>query len=263
MSQPNAVASFFGGGGKGITWPDQPPKTVSGVITMVHPPEPQRDPKTGLPTDKMQIRIELETAERSPEIEFDDGARTLYVKSYMRSAIGDALKKVGEKEPKIGGTLTVAFVRLEPPERPGLNPGKIYEAVYQPPAVTGDFFNGGQGQAPQAAVQQYPNGMSPTGAPLPPQYAAPPQPQYVAPQPQQPVQQQMPVAPQQQPQPQYVAAGAPTPAPAGAPGQPGFAQGPQAAPGIPKPDSISAEAWAAMDENTRRTVASAVGTPQF
>jgi hypothetical protein len=235
VTQPNAVASFFTGGGKGITWPDQPGKTVSGTITAVHPPEPVKDLITGQPTEKQQIRIDLTTSERDPEIEFDDGSRTLYVKSYMRSAIGDALKKVGEKEPKVGGTLTVSFVRLEPPERPGLNPGKIFEAVYQPPAVTGNFFGGnGQPGQQQAAPPQ--------------QYAAQ---TYTTP-PQQPVQQQVPVT--------AAPPAVPAPAPQAAP-----APAPQAAPGIPKPPGVDMtdQAWALLDDNTRRTVAAAVGAPPF
>lgn len=255
MTQPNAVASFFTGGGKGITWPDQPPKTISGTITMVHPPEPVMDPKTQMPTDKQQIRIELSTNERNPEIEFDDGGRTLYVKSYMRSAIGDALKKVGEREPKIGGTLTVTFTHLEPPDRPGLSPSKHFDCVYQPPAVTGDFFGAGQNGAQQAAPQQQyaqggyvaPPQQQPQYAQQPQQYAAapPPPPQPVQqPVPQQPVQQQMPV-PQQ------------------APVQAGFAQGPAATPGVAKPDGFSQEAWDAMPEESRRTVAAAMGTPPY
>lgn len=127
------LGGFFGGG-KGITWPEQPPKTVTGTITTVHPPEPVNDPKTGLPTDRKQVRIELETTERDPDQQFDDGARTLYVKSYMRSAIGDALRRAGAKEPEIGGTLTVTFVRTEPADRPGLSPSKHFEAVYAPPS---------------------------------------------------------------------------------------------------------------------------------
>ena len=229
MTQPNAVASFFTGGGKGITWPDQPPKTVSGTITMVHPPEPVMDPKTGQPTDKQQIRIELATNERNPEIEFDDGSRTLYVKSYMRGAIGDALKKIGEKEPKIGGTLTVTFVRLEPPERPGLSPSKHFEAVYQPPAVTGDFFGQGTNGAAQAgataAQAAYAAAQAPAPAPAP-------------------------VPPAQAPQPQYAA-----PAPAAPPAA--------AVPGPQKPPQMSDAAWAAMDPATQATVAAALGGPPF
>jgi hypothetical protein len=127
------LGGFFGGG-KGITWPDQPPKTITGTITVVHPPEPVNDPKTGLPTDRKQVRIELDTTERDADQQFDDGARTLYVKSYMRSAIGDALRRAGAKEPEVGGTLTVTFVRTEPADRPGLSPSKHFEAVYSPPS---------------------------------------------------------------------------------------------------------------------------------
>lgn len=128
-----SLGGFFGGG-KGITWPDQPPKSITGKITLVHPPEPVNDPKTGQPTDRKQVRIELETTERDPEQQFDDGARTLYVKSYMRSAIGDALRRAGVKEPEVGGTLTVTFVRTEPADRPGLSPSKHFEATYTPPS---------------------------------------------------------------------------------------------------------------------------------
>lgn len=154
------LGGFFGGG-KGITWPDQPPKTVTGTITAVHAPEPVNDPKTGLPTDRQQVRIELETTERDPDSQFDDGARTLYVKSYMRSAIGDALRRAGAKEPAVGGTLTVSFVRTEPADRPGLSPSKHFEATYAPPpsGVAQHF-----GTTPAAA---------PAAVPVPPATPAP------------------------------------------------------------------------------------------
>ena len=161
----STVSGFFTGGGKGITWPETPGKdggrvSVTGTITAVHPPEPVLDPKTGQPTDRQQVRIDLSTDERDPQADFDDGARTLYVKSYMRSAVGEALRRIGEKEPKVGGKLLVRFVRIEPPARPGLSPSKIFEAQYQPPAVTGDYFNGGQ---PQQPAQQPPAAQWPVG----------------------------------------------------------------------------------------------------
>lgn len=156
------LGGFFGGG-KGITWPDQPPKSVSGTITAVHPPEPVNDPKTGLPTDRMQVRIELETNERDPDSSFDDGARTLYVKSYMRSAIGDALRRAGAKEPAVGGTLTVTFVRTEPADRPGLSPSKHFEAVYTPPpsGVAQHFGTAAPAAAPAAPAPAAPAPVKP------------------------------------------------------------------------------------------------------
>jgi hypothetical protein len=42
---------------------------IDGVITKVHPPD-----------QRGAIRIELDTDLRDPEIENDDGARTIYVK---------------------------------------------------------------------------------------------------------------------------------------------------------------------------------------
>jgi hypothetical protein len=143
----STIGGFFTGGGKGITWPDEPGKSVTGTITAVHEPEAVLDPKTGQPTDRQQVRMELQTDERDPEADFDDGQRTLYVKSYMRGAIGDALRRAGAREPKIGGKLTVTFVRTEPPERPGLSASKHFEAVYEPPSTTGSFFGNGDNSA--------------------------------------------------------------------------------------------------------------------
>lgn len=156
-----SLGGFFGGG-KGITWPDQPPKSITGTITAVHPPEPVNDPKTGLPTDRKQVRIELETTERDSDQQFDDGARTLYVKSYMRSAIGDALRRAGAKEPEVGGTLTVTFVRTEPADRPGLSPSKHFEAVYTPPSKgVAEHFGTAAAAAPAAPAVPTPTAAAP------------------------------------------------------------------------------------------------------
>lgn len=145
------IGGFFSGGAKGVTWPDMPPASVTGIIDVVHPPEAVLDPKDGKDTGKKQIRIVLKTDLRDPTIEEDDGRRTLYVKSYMRGAVGDALRKAGVKEPEIGGRLTVSFVRTEPPERPGLSASKHFEAQYVPAAQASagqHLSNGGQTASP-------------------------------------------------------------------------------------------------------------------
>lgn len=190
----SALGGFFSGGAKGITWPDRPDSPggrtfVTGVIETVHDPEPVIDMVTGNPTDKMQVRIVLKTEERDPTEPDDDGRRTLYVKSWMRGAVGEALRKAGAKEPEVGGTLSVQFVGLIPAERPGLNPGKKFAATYSaPPSAAGQYLGGGQ-PAAQPQAQQY----------VPPQQS-----------PQQPVQQQIPQSVAQPvaqpiPQPQAVA----------------------------------------------------------
>ena len=77
-----------------------------------------------------------------------DGSRTLYVKSYLRGAIGDALRKAGERNgPQVGAKLTVTFVRTEAPDRPGLSPSKHFECVYEKGAAGGgtDYYSGSTG----------------------------------------------------------------------------------------------------------------------
>lgn len=183
----STLGGFFSGGAKGVTWPERPDTpggrtAVSGVIEVVHPPEAVQDPKTGQPTDRQQVRIVLKTEERDPTDPEDDGRRTLYVKSWMRSAIGDALRKAGVKEPEVGGTLTVRFTHVEAPDRPGLSPSKKFAAQYTAAPVTGSYFAGGgvpTGQPVAPPAQQY---VPPAAPPAPP---APPV----------PVQQQIPVPP--------------------------------------------------------------------
>jgi hypothetical protein len=141
-----ALAGFFsGGGGKSAKFPTIG-TTIAGTITAVHPPEPQRDFTTGLDVPgKTQVRIELATDQRDPEIEFDDGSRTLYVRGWMTGAIGEAIRKSGVKEPQIGGQLSVTYIKDGQPTRPGFQGPKQFSATYTPPtaaqASTSGFFN--------------------------------------------------------------------------------------------------------------------------
>lgn len=143
MTQPNqAVAGFFGGAGKTAKFPEVG-TTVSGTITAVSAPEPQTDIKTGAPIPgKEQIRISLQTDERDPQDPDDDGRRTVFVKGWMRGAIGDALRRAGAAAPEVGGKLSIAFTSERPPEIPGFNPTKLFEATYEKPstAATAGFF---------------------------------------------------------------------------------------------------------------------------
>lgn len=216
---------FAGGGGRGINWPDNPPATVTGTVTVVHPPEEILDLKDKKPTGKFQVRIGLATAFRNFEMcsrpddpaEVDDGARTLYVKSWMRGAIGDALRKVNKKEPEIDGRLTVTFVKTEPPTGPGLSASKHFEAVYEPPAASAGFFGGDQAVAAT-------NGAA----------AGPPKPEGI-------------------PQAAWDVMDAATKA-----AIVGAASGPA------KPEGIDQKAWDAMDAQTKQAVASTVASlPPF
>ena len=62
----------------------------------------------------------MQTDERDPSDQFDDGARTLYVRGWMTGAIGDAVRKASAREPQIGGKLTVTYTGDGQPSRPGI-----------------------------------------------------------------------------------------------------------------------------------------------
>jgi hypothetical protein len=168
MTQAQQTADgFFSGGGKAVKFTTVG-DSVTGIVAAVHQPEQQTTPgdnmpvfdkKTGAP--KMQIRIELETDQRDPSDEWDDGRRTLYCRGWMKGAIGDALRRAGASgAPAIGGKLTVTFSAEEP--NPGLSPTKKFTATYVPPSANGaDGFFGGD-----PVTQQVP-GTPPPAAPEP------------------------------------------------------------------------------------------------
>ena len=163
-----SIDSFFsGGGGRSVSWRDKPlGASVEGTIEAVHPPQQVTDPKDGALKFKkngdpiMQVRIDLQTAFRNFEMcrppedsdETDDGRRSLYVGGWMTGAVGDALRKAGQKgAPQEGARLKVTLTERTPPDNPALNPTNKFEAEYTPPSAqaTQQFFsNGTQQSAP-------------------------------------------------------------------------------------------------------------------
>lgn len=108
-------------------------------------------------TPKMQVLVELMTAERDPAKHDDDGTRTLYIKGKeLTKAIRDAVRQGGADGIHTGGQLVVQYVADGPKEN-GLNAPKLYAARYTPPAVS--FAGVGTPAAQQPAVvqqQQFP-----------------------------------------------------------------------------------------------------------
>lgn len=141
----STIHSFFssGGGGKYAKF-EKIGDQIKGKVVAVHPPEQATDPQGKVKTDKhgtplMLVRLELQTDLRNPDIEFDDGIRTLYVQSYMTDAVIQALRKAGASEPEIGGELDVVLTELVP-NPPPLNASKMFQASYVRPANA--FFAG-------------------------------------------------------------------------------------------------------------------------
>lgn len=94
--------------------------------------ETQMD-KNGNP--KQQIIYTLQTDERDPEIEDDDGKRRVFAKWAIQRAIStclaeSGLAKVGLQE---GGTLSIKFSGTQKASQRGYSDIKLYEASYTAP----------------------------------------------------------------------------------------------------------------------------------
>jgi hypothetical protein len=147
------IEDFFTGGVPAVKFPDGAYGTViGGEITADPRMQQQRDYTTGDPicypdgNPAMQMVIVVQTGQHDPGIEGDDGNRALYVKGQMKQAVGEALRKHGEKAPRRGGKLWLKYLEDKPVTlkngRPG-NPQKIYAAKYEPPAqaAASQFFD--------------------------------------------------------------------------------------------------------------------------
>lgn len=265
-----SIESFFaGGGGKSVSWKDKALGTsVTGTIKTVHRPQPRTDPVTNEPVinkatgqPKMQVRIDLATAERDPSDPEDDGSRGLYVQGWMQGAIGDALRKAGvQGGPQVGGQLTVQLVERTPNDNPALAPINKFAAWYVPPSPAAGFFGAPQDAAPQQPVAPPPG--VPQYAPQPPQtvYQAPvpsmtPGAGYAVPPHTVPAPIQPPPGVPQYPAQQPVAPEAPPAAPQGVPAAVGAI--------VAKPAPISQEAWDSMDDAQKAQLAATMGDIPF
>jgi hypothetical protein len=143
----NASADFFGGGGISAAKFPVVGTVVSGIITEEPTVQQQKDFTSGEPlvwsdgSPRLQLVVTLRTAHVDPSIPGDNGERRLYVKGAMRTAIAQAVKTSGKRQLDIGATLTVTYAGDGEAARPGLNPPKLYTAVYAPPAgAQGEFL---------------------------------------------------------------------------------------------------------------------------
>jgi len=143
------VEDFFAGGAKAAKFEDRAYGSVIGGEIVADPVmRQQRDYETdelmtypdGNPMMQMLITVQAQ-----PATEEDDGQRTFYVKGQLKQAVGEALRKAGEKVPRRGGFLWVKYVSDEPVTLKNGKRGndkKIHAAKYEPPkqAAAGQFF---------------------------------------------------------------------------------------------------------------------------
>lgn len=158
----NDSVQFFSGGITSAKF-EKPGATVTGTVceepSMMQQTTPEGKLKTWDDGNPMlQLVVTLQTAERDPEIEDDDGQRRVYIKGQMRTAVQQALRQARSKSIDVGGTLTVTYTHDGERTNPAFSPPKQYVAVYEPPK--GDqsaFFGNGQ---QQATAQALPPGMT-------------------------------------------------------------------------------------------------------
>ncbi|MFI6160368.1 hypothetical protein ACIA59_10510 [Micromonospora haikouensis] len=156
---------LMGGGIKSINWKDNPiGHTVIGSITETPKVEqmkkfnsdeldfwPSGDPK-------MQIVVTLQTDQRDPSNEQDDGKRRLHISPRMMGPVREAVQRVGAKGLEIGGRLAVRRVG----GTGAVGDPFTFAAEYGAPTVDPGSLLNGSGGAP-APQQQAP--MLPPAAP--------------------------------------------------------------------------------------------------
>lgn len=86
-----------------------------------------------------EIVFTIQTDQRDPELEDDDGTRRLFARGQMLKAIGDALRKARWSSSLVGGTLGVKYARDGEATRRGFSAPKIYAALFEPPAAADEF----------------------------------------------------------------------------------------------------------------------------
>jgi len=145
-----SIEDFFAGGAKAAKFEDRAYGTVIGGEIVADPVmRQQRDYETDEPMtypDGNPMMQMLVTVQAVPPTDDDDGQRTFYIRGQLKSAVGEALRKVGVKAPQRGGRLWVKYVSDEPVTLKNGKRGndkKIHAAKYEPPAqaTAGQFFD--------------------------------------------------------------------------------------------------------------------------
>lgn len=155
MSLPDANDLLMGGGIPAAKFPTIG-TVVKGTVKNWETTQ-QTDFDTGKPLfwddgkPRLQVVITIQTDERDPEVEHDDGLRKLYVKGQMQKAVSGAIRAAGRPGLEVGAQIAVQFNSEEPQQRG--NPKKVYVAQYAGPDLTAGPDLLGAAAAPAPAAQ--------------------------------------------------------------------------------------------------------------
>lgn len=137
---PSADDFLMGGGITSAKFPTIG-HVVTGRITERPTVEQQKDFTTGDlkfwddGKPQMQLVVTLATAERDPANPDDDGARRVYVKGQMKTAVAQAVRAAGASGLEVGGVLSVTYSADGVAKNPRFNAPKNFTAAYTPAAT--------------------------------------------------------------------------------------------------------------------------------
>jgi hypothetical protein len=148
----NDINGFlFGGGGYAAKFDKLGDKVAGEIISAEMVQQTSMEDNTPLFWDdgkpRMQLVVTLQTDQRDPEDEDDEGIRRVYAKGgrfeaaegegqSMKDAIGGAVKKAGAKSLDEGATLAVAYTGIGKKKTRGYSAPKLYTAQYKAPTIS-------------------------------------------------------------------------------------------------------------------------------
>lgn len=131
---------LMSGGHKGASFPDQQYGTVVGGPIIDKPvTTQQRDFDSGQPKfydDGNPMWQVVVAVQAQPATDEDDGIRAFYLRTQLKKAVQEAVRRAGADRLEVGGVLQVRYVRDEPNSRGRGKDKKIYEARYTAPGGT-------------------------------------------------------------------------------------------------------------------------------
>lgn len=145
---PDANDLLAGGGAKSAQFPEIGTVVKGEVLDFAT--RQQRDFDTGKPLfyddgkPRLQIVVQVQTDERDPDVEDDDGIRALYLKGQLLQAAREATRR--HRGLAQGGRIGVKYYADGDAPRKGANPQKLYKVEYAPPTkrIDLDGTNGGR-----------------------------------------------------------------------------------------------------------------------
>jgi hypothetical protein len=137
---PNSF--LLGGGTKSASFKGNPPITYSGPIVAEPKVSQQTDYDTYEPLTwpngdpRLQLVVQIQTDERDPSDQADDGVRALYLKANSQKAVAAAVRASGAQGLAVGGVLSLTYTGDDTAAQKGrLAPPKLYTATYTPPTA--------------------------------------------------------------------------------------------------------------------------------